>query len=95
MQGQAWQVHKARRVVLMGDGAAWIWNLAEMHLPQAVQIVDFYHAAEHLWAAGEALWGNRDTSAATRSWVRRYRRGLKDGRVVRVTEQQPARPVGS
>jgi len=81
LQGQAWQVHKARRVVLMGDGAAWIWNLAEMHFPQAVEIVDFYHAAEHLWAAGEALWGNRDTSAATRSWVRRYRRRLKDGRV--------------
>jgi hypothetical protein len=81
LQAQAWQVHKARRVILMGDGAAWIWNLAEMHFPQAVEIVDFYHAVEHLWAAGEALWGNRDTSAATRSWGRRYRRRLKEGRV--------------
>ena len=81
LQAQAWQVHKSRRVVLMGDGAAWIWNLSEMHFPQAIEIVDFYHAVEHLWDAGEALWGNRDTSAATRSWVRRYRRRLKEGRV--------------
>jgi hypothetical protein len=81
LQARAWQVRKARRVVLMGDGAAWIWNLAEMHFPEAIEIVDFYHAVEHLWAAGEALWGNRDTSAATRTWVRRYRRLLKEGRL--------------
>jgi hypothetical protein len=81
MQAQAWQVQKVRRVVLMGDGAAWIWNLSEMHFPQAVEIVDFYHAVEHLWQAAEALWGNRDTSSATQSWVRRYRRKLKDGHV--------------
>lgn len=81
LQAQAWKVHKARRVVLMGDGAGWIWNLSEMHFPQATEIVDFYHAVEHLWEVGEALWGNRDTSAATRSWVRRYRWLLKEGRV--------------
>ena len=79
LQAQAWQVQKVRRVVLMGDGAAWIWNLSEMHFPQAVEIVDFYHAVEHLWEAAEALWGNRDTSLATKSWVRRYRRLLKEG----------------
>jgi len=62
-------------------GAPWIGNLAEMHFPQAVEIVDFYHAVEHLWDVGEALWGNRDTSAATQTWVRRYRRLLKEGRV--------------
>ena len=65
----------------MGDGAPWIWNLVEMRFPSAVEIVDFYHAVEHLWAVGEALWGNRDTCVATRSWVRRYRKRLKQGRV--------------
>jgi len=81
LQAQAWQIQKVRRVVFMGDGASWIWNLSEMHFPQALEIVDFYHAAEHLWQAAEALWGNRDTSSATKSWVRRYRRLLRDGRV--------------
>lgn len=80
-RAQAVGMEQAARVVCMGDGAPWIWNLVEMHFPSAVEIVDFYHAVEHLWAVGEALWGNRDTCVATRSWVRRYRKRLKQGRV--------------
>ena len=79
--GDSWHVEKAKRVVFMGDGAPWIWNLAEEHFPQAIEIVDYYHAVEHLWGAGEALWGNRDTSTATKGWVRHNRRLLKKGRV--------------
>ncbi len=41
--------HAARQVVL-GDGAAWIWNLADEHIPGALQIVDLFHAKEHLHA---------------------------------------------
>jgi hypothetical protein len=77
---ESWNVQKAKRVVVMGDGAPWIWNLAEEHFPQAIEIVDYYHAVEHLWDAGESLWGNRDTSAATKGWVRHNRRLLKKGR---------------
>jgi len=80
-RAEGWGVEKVRRVVVMGDGAPWIWNLSEMHFPGAVEIVDFYHAAEHLWAVGEALWGDRHTSLATRSWVRHYCKSLKEGRV--------------
>jgi hypothetical protein len=79
--GELWKADKARRVVFMGDGAPWIWNLAEEHFPQAIEIVDYFHAVEHLWDAGEALWGNRDTSVGTQGWVRRNRRLLKKGRV--------------
>lgn len=78
---ERWQVSRARRVVVMGDGAPWIWNLAGLHFPGAIEIVDFYHAAEHLWSTGEALWGDRGSSAATRSWVRHHRRSLRKGRV--------------
>jgi len=80
-RARGWGVEKVRRVVVMGDGAPWIWNLSDMHFPGATEIVDFYHAAEHLWEVGEALWGDRQSSTATRSWVRRYRKRLKDGRV--------------
>ena len=76
-----WQVERARRVVCMGDGAPWIWNLAAEHFPGAVEIVDFYHAVEHLWTAAEVVWGDRERSEATRGWVRHYRRRLKEGRV--------------
>jgi hypothetical protein len=37
-----------RQIVVLGDGAAWIWNLASQHFPEATQIVDLYQAREHL-----------------------------------------------
>jgi hypothetical protein len=37
-----------RQLVVLGDGAAWIWNLADQHFPAATQIVDLYHAREHV-----------------------------------------------
>ena len=37
-----------RQLVVLGDGAAWIWNLASQHFPEATQIVDLFHAREHL-----------------------------------------------
>jgi hypothetical protein len=37
-----------RQVTILGDGAHWIWNLASQHFPEATQIVDLYHAREHL-----------------------------------------------
>jgi len=77
----AWGVLSAKRVGVMGDGAAWIWNLSALHFPGATEIVDFYHAVEHLWTVGEALWGDRTTSATTRGWVRHWRERLKRGDV--------------
>jgi len=41
-------LYGAQKVVVLGDGAQWIKNLAEMHFPQAIQIVDLYHAREHV-----------------------------------------------
>jgi hypothetical protein len=37
-----------RQLVILGDGAVWIWNLADHHFPAATQIVDLYHAREHV-----------------------------------------------
>lgn len=37
-----------RQPVVLGDGAHWIWNIADQHFPHATQIVDYYHAREHL-----------------------------------------------
>ena len=41
---------QAKHVVVLGDGAPWIWNLANQHFPGATQIVDLYHAREHCHA---------------------------------------------
>jgi hypothetical protein len=47
---------QAKKVVVIGDGAPWIWNLAEEHFPQALQIVDLFHAREHVAEVGKIIW---------------------------------------
>jgi hypothetical protein len=54
-----------RRVVVLGDGAPWIWHLAEVMFPDRVEILDWYHAAEHLSAVARALYGEGTAKAAT------------------------------
>ena len=54
--------------LILGDGAPWIWNLADLHLPGVPQLLDFYHAAEHLFATAELLW---PAAQAKRWWQRR------------------------
>lgn len=51
-------------VTALGDGAEWIWNLAEDHLPQAAGVLDVFHAIEHIGDAVKAVWGN-DAEAST------------------------------
>lgn len=64
-----------RKVVVVGDGAHWIWNLAAEHFGDRVEIVDWYHACQHLWAVAKALWG--DTPRA-RQWAERQRDALAE-----------------
>ena len=47
---------RAKKKVVIGDGAIWIWNLVEQHFPGAVQIVDLYHARQHLWELSAKLF---------------------------------------
>ncbi len=50
-------VERAGQVVILGDGALWIWKLAEEHFPGAIQILDFWHASEWVWKVAKAVWG--------------------------------------
>jgi hypothetical protein len=49
---------RAEKKVVMGDGSEWIWNQAQLHFPGATQIVDLYHAREHLWELARKLHPN-------------------------------------
>lgn len=55
---EAWRRgwERAKRKVLLGDGAIWIWNLANLHFPGAIQIVDIFHAREHLGSLAKYLF---------------------------------------
>jgi len=56
-----------RRVVVLGDGARWIWVLAADHFGERIEIVDFYHASEHVWMIAHALFG--EGSWLARRWA--------------------------
>jgi hypothetical protein len=60
-------LEQAKQVVVLGDGAPWIWNLAAEHFPGAVQIVDLYHAKEHVWDVAHAVFG--PGTAAGTAWA--------------------------
>jgi hypothetical protein len=68
---------QASRQVVLGDGAAWIWNMAEELFPQALQIVDRYHVKEHLSQVAKALYGEGETA---RRWAQRRHQELDEGR---------------
>ena len=56
-------LQRAGRTVVLGDGAPWIWNIANEHFSGAIQIVDLYHAREHLSELGKTLYGSTSTTA--------------------------------
>jgi hypothetical protein len=67
---------RAGKKVVMGDGAEWIWNLAEQHFPGAVQIVDLFHARQHLWELARKLHPNDDVNQ--KAWMKVHQRRLLD-----------------
>ena len=69
-------------VVVLGDGAHWIWNIAERHFPRATQIVDWYHASEYLWNAASAIWG--EVSLERADWAHAQLALLWEGKVKEV-----------
>jgi len=67
---------RAEQKVVMGDGAEWIWNLAEQHFPGAVGIVDLYHARQHLWELARKLHPN--DAGRQKAWIKVHQRRLLD-----------------
>ncbi|NKB25929.1 MAG: hypothetical protein GKR87_16470 [Kiritimatiellae bacterium] len=49
-------LHTAQKVVVLGDGAEWIWNVARVNFSGATQILDFYHTCEHLYDLSRFLF---------------------------------------
>jgi hypothetical protein len=57
----------ARELVFLADGAAWLWQIAAAQFPQALQILDYYHASEHLYTVAHARFG--EGTPAAKEWV--------------------------
>ena len=71
--------NRAEKKVVIGDGAEWIWNIADEHFPGAVQIVDLFHARQHLWDLARLLYPGDD--ARQKSWILRHRPKLDEGKI--------------
>jgi hypothetical protein len=67
---------RANEVLVVADGAVWIWNLVEDRFRKARQRVDFYHVSEHLWAVAHTV--HPDDPAAARAWVEPWLAKLKE-----------------
>jgi len=72
-------MRQAHKVVVLGDGAPWIWGIAAQYFPWAIEIVDLYHAREHLANLGKAVYG--PTSAQAKEWAAARSEQLDDGDV--------------
>jgi hypothetical protein len=70
---------RAEKKVVLGDGAEYIWNQADLHFPDAQQIVDLYHAREHLWVVARQL--HPDDVPAQRRWVMVKQNKLDNGQI--------------
>ena len=73
--GRGWEWASTK--IVIGDGAVWIWNLADQHFPGAIQIVDLYHAREHLWKIAALLHPHDAT--AKKLWMVPIKKLLDDG----------------
>ena len=73
---------QAEELVVIGDGAHWIWNLAATQFPQATEIVDWYHVTQTLWRAAHAMWP--DDSPRQHTWMQAQETALWAGDVAAV-----------
>lgn len=64
---------------MLGDGACWLWRLVEEHFPGAVQIVDLWHAQQHVWEVAHAVFG-RGTPAGG-AWAKQAWSWLVQGKI--------------
>jgi len=75
-------ITRAKQVVVLGDGAHWIWRLADEQFPGAVQMVDAYHAREPVWDVARAAFAAE--SSQREEWATHVIDALAQGRIEEV-----------
>ncbi len=77
-------LQRAQKVVVIGDGSKWIWNIADTHFGGAVQIVDLYHARQHLYSLAALLFSeNKLKTKYELKWLT----ALDDGNVENIIKE--------
>lgn len=74
----SYQADRAHELVFVCDGAVWIWKLVEQYFPDAVQIVDWYHACGYLTEIACAAYADND---AAHNWTEQMKTFLWQGKI--------------
>lgn len=87
LYAEAWERgwDRAKKKVVLGDGAEWIWNIASQHFAGAIQIVDIWHAREHLWDVAAKLFPSDEKQR--KRWAKKLIQKLNRGRVETVVAE--------
>jgi hypothetical protein len=72
----------ASELVFIADGAHWIWRIVHAHFPNAIQIVDWFHASSYLVKIANAAFGESSPQAA--AWLEPVKTALYEGRLATV-----------
>jgi hypothetical protein len=86
------QAQLAQELIFLGDGAEWIWNLVEEYYPEAVQIVDWFHAAEYIAPVANLAFSKEEPR---QTWIEDVRTWLWKGdldAVIQAFEQLTTHP---
>jgi len=83
---------KATKVIFVGDGAAWVWELARVNFPGAILILDFYHALQHVHGLVEALCGKESAEAKKR--IQRWKGWLLKNKTAEIKTSASRTPLG-
>jgi hypothetical protein len=76
--GVAHDAQLAKELVILGDGAEWIWNLVATHFPKAIQILDWFHASEHLMPIAQVAFATDEKQA---QWVTEMKQLMWEGQI--------------
>lgn len=86
-------VREAKEVVVLGDGPPWIWTIADLHFHGATQILDLYHALEHMTLIGKSIYPVMDRR--TKKWLDHRLEQVKQGDIAGVVRNlKRLRPEG-
>lgn len=78
-------LYEAKRVVFLSDGAQWLRNLRQLHFPQAIHIIDLYHAKEHIADIAKFIFHKNPLNAIL--YRERWWDWLEDGDVESILDQ--------
>jgi hypothetical protein len=82
---------RAKWILVLGDGAAWIWNVAEDRWAKAEKLLDFWHASEHVWALGRALYGEEGAKRWVEARLHELRHGEEEKFLAKIARLKPRR----